>query len=163
MTEFAVLIKECALVDDIIGLFDGVAFHSESTSETMEQHAMYYHYHGDTMVNNIVSYGADGKVYLCGLNFLGSRHNCSHLFPVICNNIGSFKICVDQGFPKSGDADGIFVRPFSKGLLVVYCLSSNLISSVFQIHMLPYLLCLSNSYTSLRQASECSMHGLQGT
>jgi hypothetical protein len=46
---------------------------------------MYNGYHSDTMVNNVFAYGADGNVFLCGLNFPGSCHNGSiiaNLLPI---------------------------------------------------------------------------------
>ena len=44
-----------------------------------EQNTMYNGYHSDTMVNNVFAYDADGKVFLCGVNFLGSCHDGSIL------------------------------------------------------------------------------------
>ncbi len=64
------------------------------------------------MVNNVFAYSADGKVFLCGLDFPGSCHNGSitaNLLPIIIQEIGSFKICIKQGFPQIGDADGVLV------------------------------------------------------
>ena len=63
-----------------------------------------------------------------------------------------FKICVDQGFPRSGDADGILVGPYSQR-------SAARLSPILR----PYLLKLSDAYVSLRQASEWEMRGLQGS
>ncbi len=61
-------------------------------------------------------------------------------------------MCVDQGFPRSGDATQILVGPITPKQ--AFRLAENL-------H--PYLLCLSNVYISLRQASEWGMRGLQGS
>jgi hypothetical protein len=103
-------------VDDVIGFKDGLSLISECTSEILEQNAMYSHYHSDTMENNIIAYGPDGKVFLCAINFPGSWHNGSitaNILLYICNMIGSYKMCVDQGFPRSGDAALILVGPIS--------------------------------------------------
>ena len=142
-------------VDDVIGFMDGLALTSECSSEEIVQNAMYNGYHSDTMVNNIFVYGPDGKVFLCAINFPGSWHDgsiTSNILPYIRKNIGNYKMCVDQGFPRSGDADQILVGPISKKQ--ARRLAPNL---------RPYLLRISNIYTSLRQASEWGMRALQGT
>jgi hypothetical protein len=89
-------------VNNVIGFMDGVALQSECTSEKIEQNAMYSGYHSDTMVNNIFVYGPNGKVFLCTINFPGSWHDgsiTSNILPYIHNNIGMYKMCIDQGFP----------------------------------------------------------------
>jgi hypothetical protein len=78
---------------------------------------MYNGYHSDTMVNNIFAYGPDGKVFLCNINFPGSWHDGSltlNILPYIHDSIGCYKICINQGFPRSGDAAGTLVGPISK-------------------------------------------------
>jgi hypothetical protein len=104
-------------VDDVIGFMDGLSLTSECTSEMLEQNSMYNGYHSDTMVNNIIAYGPDGKVFLCAVNFPGSWHDGSitaNILPYIRDRIGSYKMCVDQGFPRSGDAAQILVGPISR-------------------------------------------------
>jgi hypothetical protein len=56
--------------------------------------------------------------------------------------IGDYKICVDQGFPWSGDAAGVLVGPIPE-------------RTARQLHRSVWdnMLALSNVYTSLRQAS----------
>jgi hypothetical protein len=66
--------------------------------------------------------------------------------------IGDYKICIDQGFPQSGDAYGTFVSPVMKRA------AWRLLRDVRD-----YLLRISNVHTLLRQASKWGMHGLQGT
>jgi hypothetical protein len=69
------------------------------------------------MVNNIFTYGPDGKVFLCAINFPVSWHDGSlmtFMFSYIHENIRCFKICIYHGFPRSGDAAGILVGPKSK-------------------------------------------------
>jgi hypothetical protein len=132
--------------DDVIGFMDGVALTSECTPKPIEQNAMYSGYHIDTMVNNLFAYGPDGKAFLCAINFPGSWHDGSitaNILPYIREKIRRYKMCVDQGFPRSGDAAQSFVGPIS--LRQAFRLAENL-------H--PYLLCLSNIYASLCQASE---------
>ena len=59
---------------------------------------------------------------------------------------------MDQGFPRSGEAYGTLVGPVSK-------------RSARRLHrdVRDYLLRISNVHTSLRQASEWGMRGLQAT
>jgi hypothetical protein len=156
MAYFAQLIQAREpLVDDVIGFMHGVSLTTECTPEQIEQNAMYNGYHSDTMINNIFAYGPDGKVFLCAINFPGSWHDGSitaNILPYITNNIGNYKICVDQGFPRSGDAYQILVGPVSKKT-----------ASKLAPNLRPYLLRMSNVYTSLRQASEWGMRSLQGT
>jgi hypothetical protein len=104
-------------VDDVIGFMDGLSLVSECTSEVFEQNAMYNGYHSETMVNNIIAYGPDGKVFLAAINFPGSWHDGSitaNILPYIRERIGNYKMCVDQGFPRSGDASFILVGPISR-------------------------------------------------
>jgi hypothetical protein len=70
----------------------------------------------------------------------------------IKKKIGEYKICVDQGFPRSGDAYGMLVCPVTK-------------RAARHLHrdVQDYLLWISNVHTSLRQAREWGMRGLQAT
>jgi len=108
---------------------------------------MYSGYHSDTMVNNLFAYAPDGKVIFCAINFPGSWHDGSIMadfLPYIHKKIGTYKMCVDQGLPRTGDAVDVLVGPIS--CTQAYWLAPNLG---------PYLLCLSNVYVSLCQASDC--------
>jgi hypothetical protein len=134
---------------------DGVSLTSECTSKPLVQNLMYSGYHSDTMVNHLLAYAPDGKVIFCAIYFPGSWHDGSIMANVllyICNKIGTYKMCVDQGLPRTGDAVDVLVGPISR--TQAYWLAPNLC---------PYLLCLSNVYVSLCQASEWGMRGLQGT
>jgi hypothetical protein len=134
-------------VDDVIGFLDRLSLASECSSEVIKQNTMYNGNHSDTMVNNIFAYGG-------AINFPGCWHDgslTSNVFPYIRDNIGCYKICIDQGFPRSGDAAGILVGPISKKQ-----------ARTLAPNLRPYLLKISNVYTSLRQASEWGMRSLQG-
>ena len=142
-------------IDNVIGFMDGLGLATEMTSERIEQNAYYCGYDCDTMVNNVLVFGPDGKVFLCAVNFPGSWSDASltaHFFSHIRERIGDYKICVDQGFPRSGDATGILVGPIPER-------SARRLHSLVRDNMIR----LSNVYTSLRQASEWGMRGLQGT
>jgi hypothetical protein len=101
------------------------------------------------------AYGPDGKVFFAAINFPGSWANgalTAHFLHALKKRIGDYKICIDQGFPRSGDAHGILVGPITK-------------RDARRLHrnVRNYLLKISNVHTSLRQASEWGMRGLQGT
>jgi len=156
MEYYAQLIHEQEhAVDVVIGFINGVSLTSESTSEPVVQNSMYSGYHSDTMVNNLVGYGPDGRVIFCAINFLRSMHGGSitaNISPYNQKMVDTYKMCVNQGLLRSGDADDVLVGPISH--TQAYQLAPNL-------H--PHLLCLSNIYVSLCQASEWGMRGLQGT
>jgi hypothetical protein len=142
-------------VTDVIGFMDGVSMTSECTNERITQNAYYCGYSCDTMVNNIIAYGPDGKVFFCAINYPGSWADGSltaRFLHHIKTRIGTYKICVDQGFPRSGEASGILVGPIPE-------------RSARRLHraVRDQLLRISNVYTSLRQASEWGMRGLQGS
>jgi len=142
-------------VDDIIGCMDGVSFLSECTDERIEQNAFYCGYDCNTMVNNIFAFGPDGKVFFAAINFPGSWADgalTARFLAHIKTRIGLYKICVDQGFLRSGDAYGTLV-----GLVMKH--------AARQLHhdVRDYYLRLSNIHTSLHQASKWGMGGLQGT
>jgi hypothetical protein len=142
-------------VDDVIGFMDGLLLTSECTSEMLEQNSMYNGYHSDTMVNNLIANGPDGKVFLCAVNFPANWHDGSitaNILPYIHERISSYKMCVDQGFPRSGDAAQILVGPISRR-------QARRLAANLRI----YLIKISIVYVSLRQASEWGMRGLQGT
>ena len=142
-------------VRDVIGFMDGLCLNTECTSEPLEQNAMYTGNHSDTMINNVFAYGPDGKVFLCAINFPGSWHDgsiCANILPHIKAKIGTYKICVDTGFPRCGEASDILVGPYTKKQV-------EKLSPLLR----PHLLMQSNVYTSLRQASEWGMRGLQGS
>ncbi len=91
---------------------DGVSFASECDSDNLHQNAFYSGYKCDTTVNNAFAYGPNGKVFFCALNYPGSWSDgmfTARFLPHILKRIGSYKICVDQGFPQSGSAWNVLV------------------------------------------------------
>ena len=69
------------------------------------------------MVKNVFAYGPDGKVFFAAVNFPGSWADGSltaRFLDQMKRRIGTYKICVDQGFPQSGDTYGTFVGPVTK-------------------------------------------------
>jgi hypothetical protein len=86
------------------------------------------------MVNNIFAYGLDAKVFLCAINFPSSWNDGSiraNILPYICWKIGNYKICVDQGFPRSEYA----------ALILVGLISGSQAQSLLQIFLHTYFVC----------------------
>ena len=142
-------------IANIIRFMDGLGLATEMTDERLEQNAYYCGYDCDMMVNNVLVFGPDGKVFLCAIKYPGSWSGwtfTTRFFLHTKERIGDYKICLDQGFPRSGDTYGILVGPIPE-------------RSAHRLHssVRDNLMNLSNIYTSLQQASERGMHGLQGT
>jgi hypothetical protein len=142
-------------IDDVIGFMDGASLATECTSEATTQNAFYSGYECDTVINNVFAYGPDGKVFIAAIKCPGSWADgslSSLFFDSIRRRIGPYKICVDQGFPRSGDAWNVLVGPMNE-------------RSARRLHpaVREYMLQVSNVYTSLRQSSEWGMRGLQGS
>ena len=97
MIEYATMIQQREpMVDDIIGFMDGVSFPVPCTDKRISQSAMYCGYDWDTMVNNVFTYGPDGKVFFAAVNFPGSWADGSlsaHFLHYMKRKIGAFKIC----------------------------------------------------------------------
>jgi hypothetical protein len=66
------------------------------------------------------------------------------------SKIGNFKICIDQGFPQSGEMYGTLVGPITKRA-----------AQYLHHDVCNYLLCISNLHTSLQQVSEWGMRRLE--
>ncbi len=156
MREYAAQVQlQEPLVDNIIGFMDGVSFWAEYTDNTINQNAMYCGYDCDTMVNNVFTYGSDGKVFFAAINFPGSWADGSltaRFLHQMEQKMHLYKIWIDQGLPRSRDAYGSLVGPITKRA------AQRLHSDVRDC-----LLLISNVHTSLWQASEWGMRGLQGT
>jgi hypothetical protein len=69
------------------------------------------------MVNILFTYAPDGKAIFCSINFPSSWHDGSmmtNISPYIHKLILTYKICVDQGFPRSGDTAKVLLGPISQ-------------------------------------------------
>jgi hypothetical protein len=156
MRDFANMVQRREpMVDDILGFIDQVSFPVQCTDKQISQNAMYCGYDYNTMVNNVFAYGPDGKVVFAAINSAGScwadGSLTGYFLHYVKRKIGAYKICVDQGFPQSGDAHGTFVGLVTKWQVQrLHCDIQN------------YLLKISNGRTLLRQASKWGMYGLQG-
>jgi hypothetical protein len=102
------------MVNNPIGFIDGLGLTTECTYERITQKAFYCCYDYNTMVNNVLVFGPDGKVFFCAINYPRSWVDgtlTAHFFSHSTKRIGDYKICMDQGFPRAGDATGILVGP----------------------------------------------------
>jgi hypothetical protein len=73
MRDFANMVQRIEpMVDDIIGYLDGVLSLVQCTDERIRQNTMYCKYDCDTMVNNVLAYSPEGKVFFAAVNFPGS-------------------------------------------------------------------------------------------
>jgi hypothetical protein len=107
------------------------------------------------MINNVFCFAPTGKIIYACINFPGSWHDsqvASNFIRQVVNNIGDYKICVDQGFPRSGDLLNKFVGPISRR-------ARRNLEPLNRREIIQRL----NTYVSLRQASEWGMRALQGT
>jgi hypothetical protein len=107
------------------------------------------------MCNNVFCFSPEGKVIYAAVNYPGSWHDssvCSQFIRLVRRKLGLYKICVDQGFPRSGDLFDKFVGPISKK-------RRRKLSPILK----QLLLNQHNRYVSLRQASEWGMRALQGS
>ena len=143
------------LINNVIGFVDGLSIHVECSSYQSEQSAAYNGHTKDTMCNNVLAFSPTGKIISACLNFPGSWHDstvCSALIDHVIQNIGTYALCVDQGFPRSGDLFDKFVGPISKR-------HRRMIAPILRNDIMRRI----EIYVSLRQASEWGMRALQGT
>ena len=142
-------------VRTVIGFVDGVALHVQCGDSDEEQSTAYNGHCKDTMCNNVLAFSPLGKVFHASINYPGSWHDSQvvqMLAAIVLRKIGIYQICVDKGFPRSGELYDKFVGPLSdrtKGML-----SPINRDILIERH---------NIYVSLRQASEWGMRALQGT
>ena len=104
-------------VRDVIGFTDGVSIPVKCSSKLSLQATDYNGYHHDTMCNNVFCFAPTGKIIYACINYPGSFHDSqvsAGLIRCVLEYIGRYKICVDQGFPRSGDLFDKFVGPMSQ-------------------------------------------------
>jgi hypothetical protein len=142
-------------VNNIIGFVDGVAIPVQCSDDVFEQSAHYNGYYHDTTVNNVFAFAPNGKIIFAAINYPGSWHDSTvvhGLVDLVLKHIGTYAMCVDQGFPRSGALHDKFVGPLSKKA------RRRLAPEVRE-----YILELIAIYISLRQSSEWGMRALQGS
>jgi hypothetical protein len=142
-------------IDDVIGFLDGMTIPVQCSDDPIIQNSFFNGYHQDTMVNNIFLFSPEGKILFACFNAPGSWHD-SHvaqpLVVIVLDRLGNYKICVDQGFKRSGNLLNKFVGPISKSR------RRNLSPILRQM-----LIRQHNIYVSLRQSSEWGMRALEGS
>ena len=142
-------------VRNCIGFVDGVSVPVQCSSEVEAQNKQYNGYRHDTHVNNVLAFAPTGKVIYAALNFPGSWHDstvASGLIDLVVASIGTYCMCVDQGFPRSGLLYDKFVGPISKK-------AKRKLDPLLR----DLIMMKSGIFTSLRQAAEWGMRALQGT
>jgi hypothetical protein len=160
-TELAGLAKlvqrRSPLTANVIGFVDGLAIPVECPSDRFIQNAFYDGYSHETTVNNVIFFGADGKVKYAAINYPGSTHDAEvarSLAAKAMRTLGDYAICVDKGFVRSRDLNEIFVGPLSTRALQTLTHNAQVRAVIIARH---------DRFVSLRQAAEWGMRGLQGT
>ena len=60
------------MMTNVIGFMDGVGLTTDCKDERLTQNAYYFGYDCDTIVNNVIVFGTDGKIFFCAINYPGS-------------------------------------------------------------------------------------------
>jgi hypothetical protein len=139
--------------EDVMGFLDGCAMPIHCSWE--DNPSYHSDYHGTTCVNNVFLFSPAGTILYAAFNYPGRWHDsrvATKLVEVVKAKIGRYKVCVDQGFRRTGDLYGTFVGPISKKR-----------KRALEPHYRRILVGESNRYVRLRQASEWGMRVLQGT
>jgi len=104
-------------VRDVIEFTDGVSIPVQCASDMNRQAMDYNGYHHDTICNNVFCFAAYYYYsVLSAINYPGSFHDSQGsvgLVNMVLEHLGPYKLCVDQGFPTSGDMFDKFVGPMS--------------------------------------------------
>ena len=140
------------MVNNVIGFVDGLSVPVQCSDDILLQNAAYNGYSHDTSCNNVFAFSPYGKIIYCAYNYPGSWHDSTvaqDLINIVVSQIGTYALCVDQGFPRSGDLHDRFVGPMSKKM-----------KKKLSPELAAYLLPLHERYISLRQASEWGMRAL---
>ncbi len=73
MQQFAEMISlHEPTISNVIAFMDCLGLAMEMTGKRIQQNAYYCGYNCDTMVNNVLVFGPDGKVFFCAINYPGS-------------------------------------------------------------------------------------------
>ena len=142
-------------VNLVIGFVDGLAIHVQCSANENDQSEAYNGHSKDTMTNNVLAFSPEGKIFYAALSYPGSWHDsqvAAHLASKAISSLGEYQICVDQGFPRSGDLYGKFVGPLSNS-------TKRKLAALNK----DYIIAEHEIFVSLRQASEWGMRALQGT
>jgi DDE superfamily endonuclease len=143
------------MINNVIGFVDGLSLSVQCSDDILRQNASYNGYSHDTAITNVFAFSPLGKIIFAADNYPGSWHDSTvaqDLINIVVSKIGVYALCVDQGFPRSGDLHDRFVGPMSKK-----------IKKKLSPELAEYLIPTHERYISLRQASEWGMRALQGT
>ena len=144
------------LIPNVAGFVDGCSMLIHCGSDLEIQNAYYDGLTHDTCVNNVFLFSPEGKILHAAFNFPGSWHDSAVAYDliklVLSKENFEFAFCVDQGFPRSGLLQDLFVGPYTKKYL-----------RGLHANIRALLLERMAKYVSLRQAAEWGMRALQGT
>ena len=85
MQQFVEMISICEpTISNVIGFMDGLGLATEMTDERIQQNAYYCGYDCDTMVNNVLVFGPDGKVFFVPLIIRGAGRMGPSLLVFFC-------------------------------------------------------------------------------
>jgi hypothetical protein len=142
-------------INNVIGFVDGLSIPVQCSESEEAQAADYNGYGHDTRCNNVFAFSSFGKIIYAVLNAPGSWHDSQVAIPLctkVIQSIGSYALCVDKGFSRTGEMFDRFVGPISRK-------AAAKLSPILRDAILEQ----ANTYTSLRQASEWGMKALQGS
>jgi hypothetical protein len=122
-------------ITNVIGFVDGLSVPVQCSDDVSEQNAMYNGYYHDTTCKHVFAFDPEGKIVFAALNAPGSWHDAqvsAGLINTVIEKIGTYALCVDQGFPRSGELHDRFVGPLSVKRRLK--LAHNLIDLLEDIH-----------------------------
>ena len=142
-------------ISNVIGFVDGVALPICCNSDPDIQSRYYNGYHHDTTVNNVFAFAPTGKIIYASYNHPGCLHDATCAIGLKSKGVetlGSYALCVDQAFSRTGECFEKFVGPISIDARrkIAPVLRNNIKKKI-------------SKYISLRQAAEWGMKALQGT
>ena len=113
MRNFAEMVQIREMVNNVIGFVDGLSVPVQCSDDILLQNAAYNGYSHVTSCNNVFAFSPYGKIIYCAFNYPGSWHDSTvaqDLINIVVSQIGTYALCVDQGFPRSGDLPDLLVQ-----------------------------------------------------
>ena len=148
-------------ITNAIGFIDGVSIPCQCGEDEKSQRAYYNGYYKDTRCNNVFLFTPDGKIRSASINAPGSNHDTTVAITIMRRCLRKLKplgkiVMVDKGFPRSGIFQDVLVGPLGKKTIRKF-------RRLLTVEQFEGKVSLHHTYTSLRQAAEWGMRGLQGS
>jgi len=158
MTEYSAItnLREL-LVNNVFGFVDGLNLKVQEPHDSLLQNSHYNGWLSGTFVSMVAVFDPLGCIRWARYNCPGSWHDAWIAHPLrelMCDQQKTpspFAIVADTAFPRTKDLLGRIITPLKDDEL-----------GSFSLQDLPARLAMSRSVTSLRQAAEWGMRGLQG-